>query len=75
MNRAHTTYAAVGLGANIAVILPWLCALGHITMPAEVAVAAGGLIAAAVGCFLHRLPGTPVPPTAPGAPAQTQMRS
>lgn len=57
MNQSHTTYASVGVGGSIAVVLPWL--LKIITgqeMPAEVAIAFDSLFAMGIAYFLHRVP-------------------
>ena len=57
MNESHTTYASVGAGGALAVLLPWLLkATLKVDMPADVAVSAATLMSGVIGYFLHQVP-------------------
>lgn len=56
MNSSHTTYASVGIGGALAIVLPWLLqAMFHVPVPADVAVALGTLSSGVSGYFFHKL--------------------
>lgn len=62
MNQSHTTYASVGVGGSIAVILPWLLkAITGQEMPSEVAIAFDSLFSMAIAYFLHQVPKQEIP--------------
>lgn len=58
MKESHSTYASIGVGGSIAVVLQWLWGLCNKTeMPADVSIALASLISVGVGFFLHRVNG------------------
>jgi hypothetical protein len=53
--NSHTTYASVGLGGSLAVLIPWVAkAFLHVDMPPEAAVDLSTLLSGGLGYFLHK---------------------
>jgi hypothetical protein len=62
MNPKMTTGAAAGIAVQIVVVLMWLLAMAHITVPNDVAIALAGIITWAGGLVLHPNNSADAPP-------------